>query len=36
MVFGKIDMALNEVRRSEIKKIKDYPAFILYTKGKEQ
>jgi hypothetical protein len=34
MVFGKIDMAFNEVKRTEIKKLKSYPAFIFYGKGK--
>lgn len=29
-------MALNQVKRSEIQKLKSYPAFIFYAKGKQQ
>jgi len=33
IIFGKIDMALNDVQRTEIKFLKgDYPTFIIYAK----
>ena len=36
LIFGKIDVALNEVKRTEIKKLTSYPAFILYSKGEKK